>query len=507
VSGDQALPRTVRYVRTHDLATGREIAAHWEQVPLEVARMQKAFELLLGNNLPFEVMAEMLGYRTGGSLKRAMMNPIHIGIRRYEWEAAGDKKPVKARAKTLAKHEPGWEPKRRRRLAKKAVPQEVPTRQELELWYTGDKVNGKPPIVEPIVSMADFDRAQEIIAARLGEHRKTKVKNQDRPRFVANGTAMCSCGQPLYPKYGSHGRSHLDAYICKSRHPRGKGCGMHAIKRTDGDAAIESLVCQLADVTFLLTALDAALELQQSQPDPARKQHELALAKKAIGRQNLIDSLGDGEITRDEFAKKMAALHAEIRALETMLPPPAPKVDPKDVADLIVRVFQEFAFLTFADKRALLQGAVKSIIVDGHARTLVSVTINGGFLGAGANSSLRSTASLAICAVPDVVVRFPQPIEIPTIVAGEQSARREAKKAETCDRAPQVHADRLARRRARESKAGATAEQHARKLASTSAHKRALRAKLRAENPEAYAAFKAKKAAEQRALRERRKAA
>jgi hypothetical protein len=41
---------------------------------------------------------------------------------------------------------------------------------------------------------------------------------------------------------------------------------MHSIRRTDGDAAIESLVCQLADVTFLLTARDAALALQESRP-------------------------------------------------------------------------------------------------------------------------------------------------------------------------------------------------------------------------------------------------
>jgi DNA invertase Pin-like site-specific DNA recombinase len=505
VSGDQGLPRTVRYVRSHDPATGREIEAHWESVPLEVARMQKAFELLF-EGLPFELIAEKVGgYSTGGSLKRAMQNPIHIGIRRYEWEAAGEKKPVKARVKTRAKHEPGWEPKPRRRLAKRAAPQDVPTRQQLELWYAGDSVNGRPPIVEPIISLEAFDRAQQIIAERYNEHRKTKTKNQERPRFLANGTAMCSCGQPLYPNYGSRGRFHLDTYICKSRFHGGPGCGMHSIRRTDGDAAIETLVCRLADVTFLLMALDACLELQQTAPSPARAEYEAALAGLEEGRKEMLTLVRKGKMKAAEFTSEMDKLEAEVRALETLLPPPAPKIDPADVADLIVRVFKEFSFLSFLDKRALLQGAVKSIIVDGHARTLVSVTINGGFLGSGANSCLRSTASLAICAIPDVVVRFPQPIEIPTIVAEEMAARRETQKAATAARQPEVRVARLARRRVNESKAGMSPEAYAAKRAALAAWKRNQRAKLR-ENPEAYAAFLATKAAEQRARRAKKAA-
>jgi hypothetical protein len=507
--GNHMLPKVVRYVRDRQVNENGKmvtVGTRWEPVPLEVERMRKAIELLF-EGLPFEVIVEMVGgYGSGNALKRAMQNPILIGIRRYDSQATGEEEAPESRPSTYAKHEPGWQPKPRKRLVKRETPLDVPTRRQLELWYAGDKVNGQPPIVEPVCSLEVFDRLQQIIAERYNEHRKTKVKNQDRPRFLATGTAICTCGQPLYPNYGSKGRSHLDVYICKSRFNGGPGCGMHSIRRTDGDAAIETLVSRLADITFLLATLDAAIALQEAAPSPARVEYENALAKKKQGMKNLVDALGDGDITREQFREKKASLEAEVRALETLLPPPASKIDPKDVADLIVRAFKEFAFLAFADKRALLQGAVKSIIVDGHARTLVGVTVNGGFLGAGANSSLRSTAPLAICAVPDVVVRFPQPIEIPEIVAEQMAVRREDKKAATAARQPEIRVARLARRRVNESKAGASPEVYAKKLSTTAAWKREQRAKLRDENPEAYAAFKAKKAAEQRAGRVRRAA-
>jgi hypothetical protein len=77
-----------------------------------------------------------------------MQNPIHIGIRRYAWEATGSEYMPKATAKSP-------KPKMRRKLVKRAAPLDVPTRQELE---SGEK----QPVVEPIISFTDFDREQGI---------------------------------------------------------------------------------------------------------------------------------------------------------------------------------------------------------------------------------------------------------------------------------------------------------------------------------------------------------
>jgi hypothetical protein len=378
VNGDQSLPKGVSYVREYAPNTRRTISGTWVLDPLEGQRMRRAFELLFAGD-HYDTIAEKIGGGwTGSGLHRAMMNPIWIGIRRYEWEATGEE----YLPRPTAKHP---KPKKRRRLVKRAVPLDVPTREEIE--------TGKAqPIITPILTFEEWDRAQEIIAGRMTHWRKGKLKSEGRPRPLAGGLGQCSCGQSLYCRYGSKGRSYLDAYYCKSRFPKGCGCGMQPVKRVDLDAAIEQLITKLADAAFLMTVLEAALDLQNATADPARVQREHNLAALADGRKELLALVRTGKITRDEFNAEIALLEKEVRALEALLPAPAPKADPKGLIDLMVRTFGEFEYLEFVQKRKVLQGALKSIIVDGHARAITTVTISGGYLGIGANSVLPSRA-------------------------------------------------------------------------------------------------------------------
>jgi hypothetical protein len=148
----------------------------------------------------------------------------------------------------------------------------------------------------------------------------------------------------------------------------------------------------LADANFLVRALEVAVALQKAAPDPTRVKREQALAKLEVGRKEMLVMVRKGDMTRDEFRREMDELEKEVKALEALLPAPAPKLDPKELLDLINRGFSEFSFLTFTQKRALLRGAVKEIIVDSHARAITGLTISGGYLGKGANSVLHSTA-------------------------------------------------------------------------------------------------------------------
>jgi hypothetical protein len=375
VGGNQTLPRTVRYVKERN-ANGKVVRAYWELVPLEVERMKRAFQLLFAGD-SYELIAKTIGGRwTGKGIREAMQNPIHIGIRRYEWEATGEEYVPKPTAKTP-------QPKMRRKPVKRAVPLDVPTREELES-------GGKQPIVEPIISLAEWDRAQQIMAERVTHWRKSKLKNEGRDRFLGNSMTYCSCGGAMYTRYGSRG-GHLDVYYCKSQFPSGKGCGMRPIKRVDMDPTIEQTISKLVDADFLMGALRTALALQTAAPDPARVKREQMLAKLEIGRKELLAMVRNGDLTRDEFRREMAQLENEKRALEAMVPAPAPQLDPKDILDLINRAFSEFSFLTYAQKRTLLRGAVKKIIADSHARSITGVTLSGGYLGKGANSVLHSS--------------------------------------------------------------------------------------------------------------------
>jgi DNA invertase Pin-like site-specific DNA recombinase len=392
VGGNQMLPKGVRFVRERN-SNGKIIARYWEVDPVEMERMKLAFRLLFEDDR-YETIAEKVGGSwTGSGLHRAMTNPIWIGIRRYEWEATGEEYMPKATAKNP-------KPKKRRKLVKRAVPLDVPTREQLE---RGEK----PPIIEPIISLAEWDRAQEIIATRMTTRRKLKVKNEGRDRFLGNGITRCSCSQPMYVRYGGRG-PHLDSYYCGSQYPHGPGCGMRSIKRIDLDPTIDQTITNLADADFLLNVLEVALAMQQTVPDPARVQRERALAKLEGGRKEMLAMVRGGDMTRDEFRVEMAKLEKEVRALEAQLPAPAPKLDPKEIVALVAGAFCQFTFLTFGDKRAILRGAVKEIIVDGHARTITTVTISGGYLGKGANAVLHSRSRCLLRSPTPAVESLPQ---------------------------------------------------------------------------------------------------
>jgi hypothetical protein len=108
---------------------------------------------------------------------------------------------------------------------------------------------------------------------RMTRWRKSKIRNANRERFLGLRISECSCGEPLYPRYGSRG-PHLDAVYCKTRFKGGPGCGAQSIKRVDLAAAIDSVVVMLDNVDFLMDALNTALALRKAAPDPACKQRE-----------------------------------------------------------------------------------------------------------------------------------------------------------------------------------------------------------------------------------------
>jgi hypothetical protein len=395
--GNHMLPRTVKYVRVRN-EDGKVISAHWELIPLGVERMLLAYRLLFEGD-SYHTIAEKLGHGwTGKGIQEAMRNPIHIGIRRYLYEYTGTEylpEPSVVNPK----------PKKRRRPVKREVPLDVPTRAELEAGTA-------KPIVEPIISLEVWDRAQEIMDARMASWRKSKLKNDGRDRHLAASVGKCNCGQPLYGRYGSMKRAHLDRYACKTQWPSGPGCGMKSILRIDLDAAIMETVTRLADAKFLLSVFEAAVAFEQATPDPARAAREQALAKLETGRKEMLGMVRDGEMTRAEFKAEMATLEANVRALEAMAPAPAPTINAKQIVQAVARVFVQFDLLTNSQQRTLLRSAVKSIIVDSHARAITTVTVSGGYLGSGSNLARGLTSTPQIRSIPDVTIHFPEPVVI-----------------------------------------------------------------------------------------------
>ena len=414
-----ALPRTVRYVKIRN-ENGKVIDQRWELVPLMVERVKRAYQLLFEGQ-SYRSIAEQVGGLSPDGFHKLMQNPIHIGIRRYAYTLSPEYMP-KATVKNPY-------PKRKRRSILADQPIDVPTREELILGT-------KQPIVPPIISMADFDRAQEIMRSRITRWRKGKIKNDGRPRFLLN-QVYCGCGEPVIGKYGSDGkrgqiRPFLDRYVCRSTYPGDRhgeqGCRgeWRSIRRMDLEACVIQMIERLADRKFLTTLLKQLIVVSQPKPDPAQAQREAALRKHDQGRQTLLAMVRAGDISRAEFKAQMAILEHDKKATEALAPPPQQSLDPATIAIGLINTFQGFGMLAFGRQRAILQGALKRIIINGNERTVHSVTISGGYLGGskgGVNSPLLCSQYPQIDNPLDFVLKFPQPISIPVVPTGVRRGR------------------------------------------------------------------------------------
>ena len=482
--GDHMLPRYVKFIRERNPQNYRKIEKSFYQYgpQSEVDKILHAIALIEGQ-VSWEDAARQIGM-TGTALKRALQNPILIGIRRYGWKCVGEEYYPVGRN--------GQKRKKRRKMVAMEKPQDVII----------PELAGK----NALISVERFDRLQELIAAKRASWMKSKLKNAGRARHLAPGITYCECGLKMYPRYGTR-KSECDYYYCKSRHKGGPGCGMQGVSRMDLDFTIrEMLIPQLRKAEFLLEVLaihERSNVAGQRDGEQAKRDAELAEVK--AERQKAIDWALKGRITEEDLDARLADYDQQIRILElSATAPVADEFNPAHYVEGVSEYFADFAELQFSEQRDMLRRAVKEIMI--QAGAIVSVTLLGGWLSGCVNSQLQRTLQREIDTTRNVVVRFPQPIVITSILAGEKLARTEVRKAETVARQPQVLVDRLARRRVRECKAGATAEQHARKLAGSAECKRKKRAALR-QNPEAYAAAKVKEAARLKAHRAARLAA
>jgi DNA invertase Pin-like site-specific DNA recombinase len=340
--GDNSLPFGVAW----DKVKG------WSFTP-EAEMVKEAFRQVLTTSRPYAQIAAELGLsRT--NLRCILQNPIWTGWRVY------DKRRDMTSAGYIA-GENGRHGYRRKVMRDPA-----------------DVVRVK--VLPELISEAEFQRAQEILADRAARERL--VRSQHAPRYTFNGYLACAiCGNPLY----THTNRKTGYYICKLNNARararGLSCSTPYVLAGKVDAKVEMLLCErLQDGSAIRRIAEIHFAEAQEPAGVAGMDVEAAkllIASLEAKRTRILDAFFDGSISKLEREKRLAAVDRELAGCNGMFTRTAEQKRPRmDAGRLgaILEVFVGFRFLNRDQKRSLLAAARARVFLEGYTVDRLEIT-------------------------------------------------------------------------------------------------------------------------------------
>jgi DNA invertase Pin-like site-specific DNA recombinase len=254
----------------------------WRYIEPDAGRVRKAYDLLFAG-MSFTDIASEVGFRTGHGVAIILRNTCWKGIRTYAPNGS------------------------------RVVPME------------------KPMGIKPLISAERWAAAQVILDAKRTKYRARK--RQDRAVSIGLGLLRCKRCVRFYYLRRDYRPGQHDLFWCR--------CGAPSIRRIPADAAIVEAVVAMANVKMLRKLVDAAMAKPAAKAQPAAKTQR-EIARVAADRERLIDLRVKGKISEEQFDKRDAALAAEARDLEGLLPKAEPALDPAAMAAAIASLLAEF---------------------------------------------------------------------------------------------------------------------------------------------------------------------
>jgi DNA invertase Pin-like site-specific DNA recombinase len=263
------------------------------------------------------------------------------------------------------------------------------------LWRDGTRIYGPNEvrseelalkILPPLVSADIFDAAQVEAVKRKDRWRKSK-----RPkRFLCIGLLDCGCGRPIYNTCGTVKKPTRDRYMC-STHKKGRGpkCGLKSFQRPAFDDAVAGMI---EDIFSKPETLDPILAQALSGNPDRREVEDVSgdIRKLEARRERILEQRADGLISREKCNEQVGHVDQELARLRTKSSSKtaAKGIDAKRLVVGLTRTFHRFRKLSFSEKRATLEEAIRTIVIT-QAGEIVTLTLQGGFLGSilGANLS------------------------------------------------------------------------------------------------------------------------
>jgi DNA invertase Pin-like site-specific DNA recombinase len=303
-------------------------------------RVREAFKRLLAGSSSYTELSNLLGVSIPG-LRAILRNPIYTG-----WRVIDTRRDPSPGAKR-AKHDG----RQADRPKIKRAPEDV-----IRL-----KV-----IVSPLVSEAEFERAQSLLASDRA--RNARTRSGGGHRYTYNGFLRCAaCGELIYTHF------RRDAYFaCKGRKLL-KTCATPYMRSDLLEPGLDRMfMARLSNEKFL-RGLAGEFLSRDSKPD-ARPVTASEIARLEARRSRVLDAFFDGTITPIERDARLVKADAEIAALRGVAVRAESAPDLKSLSAMF-RVFRRFDLLPRDKKRAILRAAVPEIRVANYRVEGVSLLL------------------------------------------------------------------------------------------------------------------------------------
>jgi DNA invertase Pin-like site-specific DNA recombinase len=313
------LPRGVDF----DRATGK-----WSWVEPWASRIRRAYDALLSGQSVRSIAAN-IGYTSRG-LAIALRNPIWTGRRVYTHKR-GDKYPGKN--------------------GRQADRKKILRPQPLEVAID----------IAPLVSREIWDCAQEVLS---GSSKTWNAARTLPSRFLVGGMVFCPCGEPLYTR-GDTRPGKRDVYVCRSRQPKGPGCGAHVIHREELDATAQQVVSGVLLRPEVLSRLVAAGRKPPLTKPPDTERAQKELRKLDEQRARLVRMIVTGLCTEAEAIIERKRIEEESAVWRKQLAVVEPaQANTDSLAENVAHLLAEFAFVPVEDQKRILHAVVPRIVAD-----------------------------------------------------------------------------------------------------------------------------------------------
>ena len=315
----------------------------------EAEHVREAFRRFLSGETSYTELGKLLGFTPQG-MHTIFTNPIYNGWRVYDKKR--DMSPGARRCTRTGRQGD------RRKIARDP-----------------DEVIRVKVIEPPLISDAEFQRAQEIIAVKTRRHWKHSAKRIGH--FTYSGFLICGeCDSPVYGKFASN-----FYYFCRYRPgPRksdGFRCPTSYMRRekleTKLDGMLETKFTDRAFITDLLRDVEEKSEASTARERVARL--ELEIRKLREKRERILDSYFEGLLSRAERDQRLLDVDTRRRMTEEMLlrEAPAPTTTVRALMTAFAPLF-DWQYLDRDSKRRILAVTVPEIHVANYSVRGVAVS-------------------------------------------------------------------------------------------------------------------------------------